>query len=145
MGTGKGSPLQLTTIKASTRVHDTEAAQKSNGGESAELATKKGTRKTSTGPSRRQTDLWAIDESRAESHPSEQANSGKEKESKEECGKQQPKFTQKKGSRLRWLTDRYVACIHAIDGAGDMRGNISGGHTFVYGSDPFRTDVDSSN
>lgn len=47
-------------------------------------------------------------------------------------------------SRLRGLADRYVSCLHAIDGRGDMRCNMGGGHTFVYSSEPFRTDVTSS-
>ena len=47
-------------------------------------------------------------------------------------------------SRLRALADRYVSCLHAIDGSGDMRGNMGGGHAFVYRAEPFRTDVTTS-
>lgn len=148
MATGAGGAPQWMT-KASARVHD---AHRETATSDVDIAAEK---KLDALP-----DLSAIDETKAESAQSACSCAGGSLRERSKTGDracsgsgdlpklQQQGFRSRQKvsvkSRLRGLADRYVACLHAIDGSGDMRGNIGGGHAFVYSGEPFRTDVTSS-
>lgn len=148
MATGAGGAPQWMT-KASTRVHDAHTETTTL---DVDIAAEK---KFGALP-----ELSAIDETKAESAQSAYscADGGLRERRKTGDGAclgsgdlpklQQQGFRSKQKvsvkSRLRGLADRYVSCLHAIDGSGDMRCNMGGGHAFVYSAEPFRTDVTSS-